>query len=261
MELRLAGKHALITGGTRGIGRAIAEALAVEGCNLVLVARNASDLDAARQDLAARLKVAVRTEQTDIADHAAVTQLAASFPEIEILVNNAGAVPGGSLAEIDEARWRAAWDVKVMGTINMTRAFYSAMQARGGGVIINIIGNAATTHDPNYICGVTGNAGLTAFTQALGSTSLRDGIRVVGVSPGPTATERLVGLVRQRAERELGDVRRWPELFVGVPGGRVGDPAEIAAMVAFLASPKSGYTSGVVVTLDAGVSSRAGGFT
>jgi NAD(P)-dependent dehydrogenase (short-subunit alcohol dehydrogenase family) len=261
MDLDLAGKCALITGGTRGIGRAAAETLAAEGCNLVLVARNGADLDAARRDVSERFKVAVRTETADIADHDAVTRLAARFPELDILVNNAGAVPGGSLADIDDARWRAAWDVKVMGTINMTRAFYPLMQARGGGVIINLIGNAATTHDPNYICGVTGNAGLTAFTQALGSTSLRDGIRVVGISPGPTATERLVGLVRQRAERELGDVARWPELFAGVPGGRVGNPAEIAAMVAFLASPRSGYTSGVVVTLDAGVSSRAGGFT
>jgi 3-oxoacyl-[acyl-carrier protein] reductase len=259
MDLGLGGKCALITGGTRGIGRAIAETLGAEGCDLVLVARNGADLDAARRDIADRSKVVVCTDIGDVADRGAIARLAERFPEIDILVNNAGAIPGGTLADIDEAQWRAAWDVKVMGTINMTRAFYPLMRARGGGVIINVIGNAATTHDPNYICGVTGNAGLTAFTQAIGSSSLRDGIRVVGVSPGPTATERLVGLVRQRAERQFGDVARWPELFAGVPGGRAGQPAEIAAMVAFLASPRSDYTSGVVVTLDAGVSSRAGG--
>lgn len=123
---------------------------------------------------------------------------------------------------------------------------------------MNIIGNAAATHDPNYICGVTGNASLNAFTAAIGSGSLHDGIRVLGVSPGPTATDRLVGLARKRAKNEFGDEARWPELFRSLPGGRVGEPAEIAAMVAFLASPRSTYTSGIVVTLDAGVPSRAG---
>ena len=93
------------------------------------------------------------------------------------------------------------------------------------------------THDPAYICGVTGNAGLTAFTEAIGSGSLRDGIRVNGVSPGPTATDRLVGLASKRAQDQFGDPARWAELFKSLPGGRVGQPAEIAAMVAFLASP------------------------
>jgi NAD(P)-dependent dehydrogenase (short-subunit alcohol dehydrogenase family) len=75
------------------------------------------------------------------------------FPDVDILVNNAGAIPGGTLFDVDEARWRTAWDLKVLGTINMTRAFYPLMKARSGGAIINVIGNAARTHDPDYICG------------------------------------------------------------------------------------------------------------
>ena len=145
------------------------------------------------------------------------TRLAKDFPDVDILVNNAGAIPGGQLAEIDEARWRAAWDLKVFGTINMTRAFYPLMKARGGGVIINVIGNAALTRDPEYICGATANAGLTAFTESLGSTSLRDGIRINAVSPGPTATDRLVGLASKKAQDRFGDPKRWPELFTSVP--------------------------------------------
>jgi 3-oxoacyl-[acyl-carrier protein] reductase len=258
MDLDLGGKTALITGGSRGIGRAVADTLAAEGCHLILVSRNASDLDAARKQIQGASKVSVRTEASDLSDGANVARVAAKFPDIDILVNNAGAIPGGTLFDVDEARWRAAWDLKVFGIINMTRAFYPLMKERGGGVIINVIGNAATTHDPGYICGVTGNAGLTAFTEAIGSGSLRDGIRVLGVSPGPTATDRLVGLVSKRAQETLGDLARWPELFKSIPGGRPGRPAEIAAMVAFLASPKCGYASGVVVTMDAGVSSRAG---
>ena len=258
MDLNLAGKLALITGGSRGIGRAVGEALAAEGCNVVLVSRNAADLEAARRHLEGRYRVAVRTHAADLADSANVTRLAGQFPDVDILVNNAGAIPGGTLFDVDEARWRMAWDLKVLGTINMTRAFYPLMKARGGGVIINVIGNAARSHDPEYICGVTGNAGLAAFTESLGSGSVRDGIRVIGVNPGPTATDRVVGLAGKRAQERFGDPSRWPELFQSLPRGGVGAPAEIAAMVAFLASPQSANTSGVVITLDAGASSRAG---
>jgi hypothetical protein len=260
MDLNLKGKLALITGASRGIGRAVAEALGAEGCDLVLTSRTAADLDSAKVALEKRGKMSVRTIAADLSDSSTVGRLAKEFPAIDILINNAGAIPGGQLTEIDEARWRAAWDLKVFGTINMTRAFYPLMKARGGGVIINVIGNAARTRDPEYICGVTANAGLTAFTQSLGSTSLRDGIRVNAVSPGPTATDRLVGLASKKAQERFSDPKRWPELFTSVPGGRVGEPEEIASMVAFLASPKSNYTSGAVITLDAGVSSRGGSF-
>jgi NAD(P)-dependent dehydrogenase (short-subunit alcohol dehydrogenase family) len=258
MDLGLGGKLALITGGSRGIGRAVGEALAAEGCNLVLVSRSAADLDTAGKRIEEQYRVSVRTDAADLADGNNAARLAKQYSDVDILINNAGAIPGGTLANIDEARWRTAWDLKVFGTINMTRAFYPLMKARGGGVIINVIGNAARTHDPNYICGVTGNAGLTAFTQAVGSGSIRDNIRVNAVSPGPTATDRLVGLSSKRAQEQFGDPARWPELFKSLPGGRVGEPEEVAAMVAFLASPKSSYTSGEVITLDAGVSSRAG---
>lgn len=258
MELNLAGKAALITGGSRGIGRAIAEELAAEGCNLVLISRNAADLRATSEAIAGRFKVRVLIEALDLADGSKVVAVARNHPAVDILVNNAGAIPGGALADVDEARWRAAWDLKVMGTINMTRAYYPLMKARGGGTIINIIGNAALMRDPDYICGVTGNAGLTAFTESIGSVSLRDNIRVNGVSPGLTATDRVVTLLSARAEKQLGEAGRWRELIGLVPGGRLGEPSEIAAMVALLASPRSNITSGAVITMDAGVSSRSG---
>ena len=147
----------------------------------------------------------------------------------------------------------------MLGTINMTRAFYPLMKARGGGVIINVIGNAAATRDPDYICGVTGNAGLTAFTEALGSGSLRDGIRVNRRQPRPDR-DRPAGRACQQAG--AGSVRRRRALArtvqVACPADASAKPAEIAAMVAFLASPLSSYTSGAVITLDAGVSSRSG---
>jgi len=260
MDLGLAGRTALITGASKGIGRASADALAHEGCNLVLVARSAADLDAARTQIAGASNVKVETVPLDLADSANVDRLARDFPAVDILVNNAGAIPGGTLADIDEARWRASWDLKVFGYVNMCRRYYALMKARGAGTIVNIVGNAAQTHDPEYICGVAGNAALTAFTQSLGSVSPRDGIRVNAISPGPVLTERLIGLMRKKAQDRHGDAEAWRELEKPLPFGRAAAPDEIGRAVAFLASPHSGYTSGAVVVIDAGLSARSFSF-
>jgi len=260
MDLKLAGKTALITGASKGIGRAAADALSAEGCNLVLVSRTAADLDKARGEIARKANVKVETEAADLSVSANVDRLAEKYPAIDILVNNAGAIPGGTLLDMDEARWRAAWDLKVFGYINMCRRFYAHMKARQAGTIINIVGNAAQTHDPEYICGVTGNAALTAFTQSLGSVSARDGIRVVAINPGPVATDRLVGLMRKKAKDRTGDAENWRDLLKPLPFGRAAKPEEIGAMIAFLASDHSAYTSGSVTIIDAGLSARAQAF-
>src|SRR6187401_1498030 len=204
MDLKLRGRTALITGASKGIGRAIAAVLAAEGCKLILVSRTAADLEAARKEIAASGNAAVVTRALALSVTAAVTELAAAYPDIDILVNNAGAIPGGRLAEIDDTRWRQAWDLKVFGYINMTRAFYAAMKARGGGVIINILGVAGERLEPNYIAGSVGNAGLMAFTKAMGAASPADNIRVVGINPGPIATERLEMIMQKRAQYQLG---------------------------------------------------------
>lgn len=131
----LGGKHALITGGSRGIGRAVAETLASEGCNLILISRSASDLATTQKHIEGTVKISVHTDAYDLADSSNVVRLVEKFPGVDILVNNAGAIPSGKLSDVDEARWRAAWDLKVYGTINMTRAYYPLMKVRGGGVI------------------------------------------------------------------------------------------------------------------------------
>jgi pimeloyl-ACP methyl ester carboxylesterase/NAD(P)-dependent dehydrogenase (short-subunit alcohol dehydrogenase family) len=174
MDLKLAGKTALVTGGSKGIGRAAAEILAGEGCNVIIVSRSSDALAAAKSAIAQKSNVRVDTVAADLSDSATVNELARHYPNIDILVNNAGAIPGGSLLNVDEATWRKAWDLKVFGYVNMCRAFYALMQKRKRGVIVNVVGNAADTHDPEYICGVAGNAALAAFTQSLGSVSGRD---------------------------------------------------------------------------------------
>jgi len=257
MDLKLAGKTALITGASKGIGRASAESLAGEGCDLVLVSRTAADLEVAKAAIARTANVRVDTVAADLSDSKNVDRLAREFPAIDILINNAGAIPGGTLADIGEARWRAAWDLKVFGYVNMCRRYYPLMKERGAGVIINVVGNAAQTHDPEYICGVAGNAALTAFSQSLGSVGPRDGIRVIAVSPGPVSTDRLVNLMRKKAQDRTGDAESWRDLFKPLPFGRASTPEEIGAAVAFLASERSGYTSGAVVVIDAGLSARS----
>jgi len=256
MDLNLGGRTALITGASKGIGRAIAAALAAEGCNLILVSRTAADLDAVRKDIAARHNVAVATLALDLSTNAAAEQLAAAHPDIDILVNNAGAIPGGGIADVDDKRWRESWDLKVFGYINMTRAFYAEMKKRRRGVIINILGVAGERLEATYIAGSTGNAGLIAFTRSMGAASPADNIRVVGVNPGPIDTERLEYLMRKRARDQFGDEGRWRELYKPMPFGRAGRTDEIAPMVAFLASDLASYISGTVITIDGGQASR-----
>lgn len=259
MDLKLEGRVALVTGASKGIGRATAAALAGEGCDLVLVSRTLADLEAVRDAIGTTHDIRVEVTAADLSLGSAVDALAEAFPAVDILVNNAGAIPGGNLASIDEATWRRAWDLKVFGYVNMCRRFYASMKRRGGGVIVNVIGNAAATHDPDYICGVTGNAALCAFTQSLGSVSARDGIRVVGINPGPVATDRLVGLLRRRLQESGAPGADGDDqaLFQGLPFGRAASPEEIAAAVAFLSSDLSGYSTGSIATIDAGLSARS----
>src|SRR5712671_3581321 len=258
MDLDLGGRKALITGASKGIGRATARALAAEGCDLVLVARTAADLAAARDEIRAQHNVAVSVVPLDLSQGDAARSLARDFPDIDILVNNAGAIPGGTVEEIDEARWRQAWDLKVFGYVNLARAYFAQMKSRRRGVIVNIIGSAGEKLDAAYIAGSTGNASLMAFTRALGAAAPDAGLRVVGINPGPVATDRLVTLLKKRAQDRLGDAARWQELTKSMAFGRPAKPEEIAAMAAFLAFVLSGYTTGTIITIDGGAANRAG---
>ena len=252
MDLNLAGKRALITGGSKGIGRATALRLAEEGCDLVLVSRTAETLEATAADVRSRFQVSVQALPADLSRQAEVERVATEAGDVDILVNNAGAIPSGDLLALDDAAFRAAWDLKVFGYISMCRAFWPMLKARKG-VIVNVIGAAGEWLDPNYICGSTGNAALMAFTKAMGKAAVKDGMRVVGINPGPTATDRMSIRLKSQAREQFGDEGRWRELTTGLPYGRPGEPEEVAAAVAFLASPRSGYTTGTILTTDGGI--------
>ncbi|MGI4952936.1 MAG: short-chain dehydrogenase/reductase [Janthinobacterium lividum] len=251
MELGLAGKRALITGASKGIGAAAAMVLAEEGCDLVLVARTGAVLEATAAAIRGRHQVRVETLAADLSRQAEVERVAAAAGPVDVLVNNAGAIPPGGLEAVGDDALRAAWDLKVFGFISLCRSLYPVLRARRG-VVVNVIGAAGESFDPGYIAGAAGNAALMGFTRALGRGAHKDGVRAVGINPGPVATERLERLLRHRAERELGDAGRWLELCAGMPYGRPAEPEEIAAAVAFLASPRSGYTNGTILTINGG---------
>ena len=256
MELNLRGRTALVTGASKGIGLAVAETLAAEGCSVHIVARTREALETAANKIRSRHNVAVTVHALDLARSASVDALVGACTDLDILVNNAGAIPGGTVSQIGEQRWREAWDLKVFGYINMTRAFLSLMEKRGRGVIVNVIGLAGEKHDAGYVAGSAGNASLMAFTRAVGAASIDKGVRVVGVNPGPVQTERIVTLMKTRAERELGHAGRWQELMAKLPLGRAASAPEVADVVVFLASDRASYMSGTVVTVDGGIAAR-----
>ncbi len=256
MDLGLSGRSVFISGGSKGIGLAIAEAFAAENCNLHLAARNKADLEAARDTIRDRWQVNVTIHAADLSNGDVCRQLIDAIKPLDILVNNAGAIPGGDLLSIDEDRWRQAWDLKVYGFINLSRAAYADMKVRGRGVIVNVMGGAGERPDAAFIVGSTGNAGLMAFTRALGGRSLDDGLRVVGVNPGMVATGRMRTLMEARAEKTFGDKTRWQEFVKNLPLGRGAEPREVANAVVFLASDASSYTSGTVLTIDGGTTNR-----
>lgn len=253
MDLNLKGKRALVTGGSKGIGKASAQVLAQEGCDVMIAAREAQALQAAAREIKTATGAEIKWQCADLSQRGAAEVLAAWAGELDILVNNAGAIPGGDLLTVDEDTWRRSWDLKVFGYINLCRAVYRTMKAKRRGVIVNVLGAAGERLNAAYIAGSTANAGLMAFTRTLGGVSHKDGIRVLGVSPGPVATDRLVSLYKQMVATKLGDEKRYEELFAGMAFGRPAAPEEIAATVAFAASERSSYTTGVYITVDGGI--------
>lgn len=257
MDLALTGKSVLITGASQGIGAGLAKAFAAEGCRLRLTARNAERLEGLKAEIVDEFDGAVvDVHPLDLTQSGAAKELAARAGDVDILVNNAGAIPSGTIFDVDEARWREGWELKVFGYVNLCRLYYPRMKAAGGGVIINNIGNGGEISDPRYIAGSVGNASLMMFTRSVGGQSLDDNIRVVGVNPGPVDTDRIYNMLRKRAKDLFGDESRYVELVKRYPLGRPAHVREVTDLIVFLASDRASYVSGTIVTVDGGIASR-----
>ncbi len=254
MDLELSKKHVLVTGASKGIGLAIARAFAAEGARVTLVARSEDALVEARSMVATSGGEAPNVMACDLSTDGGREALFEAHPNADILINNAGAIKAGRLSDLSMEDWRTGWELKVFGYIHLCKLFAHQMSARRSGTIINIIGMGGRAVRPNYICGAAGNAALIGFTNALGAETPASNVRVFGINPSPTLTDRMTTMFRTRAAEELGDAERWEELISpdAFPFGRPKHPEEVAALAVMLASPLVQYLSGTVVDMDGG---------
>ena len=256
MDLRLGGKTAIVTGASRGIGRAVAVALAGEGVDVALCARSAEGLGAvaeAVRGLGRRALVVPADLTRPEAAPAVVERVVAEWGRVDVLVNNAGASRFGDPLRLDDAAFVEAMDLKYLGYVRMARAVTPEMVRQGGGAIVNIIGTGGVQPGPAHLPGSAANAALILFTKGFGRELARHNVRVNAVSPAGVATERLRTLMEAMAEREGISVEEATRRSsVRLPIGRPARPEEVADAVLFLASERAGYFVGANLIMDGG---------
>ncbi len=254
MELGLGGKVVLITGGSKGIGLACAALFKAEGAKVAIAARTPATLSAASAGLGG-----VFTHAADLSDEAQALALVdateAALGPIDILVNSAGAAKRTPPDELAPAFWRAAMDAKYFSYINVIDPLIKRMAARGSGVIVNIIGQGGKVASPTHLAGGAANAALMLATAGLATAYAAQGVRVVGINPGLTETGRVAeGLKAEAALAGISVDEARSRAVARIPMGRMARPEDVADLAAFLASPRAGYVTGVLVTMDGAAS-------
>ncbi len=257
MNLGIAGRVALVAASSKGLGRAVAEELAAEGAHLLMCARGEAALADAAASADARGSgdvVGIPADLSDPADVAGLVDAAmARFGRVDILVNNAGGPPPGKFEDHDRAAWKAAVRLNLESAIDLTRAVLPGMKERGWGRILNITSVAAKEPEADLILSNSVRAAVTGFAKSLSNEVAMYGVTVNNVLPGFTRTARLEELAAVRAEAAGISTEDVEMLWnARIPANRLGDPREFAAVVAFLASERASYVTGVSIAVDGG---------
>jgi 3-oxoacyl-[acyl-carrier protein] reductase len=251
------GKVVVVTGGSRGIGRAVAAAFAGEGAQTVLTASSAANLAAAAEAIAGTPGAAEpATVAADLRELADCERVAAAvgerFGRCDILVNSAGATRAGNFLDLPDAAWLDGYALKLFGCVRMTRLLWPLLKAAQGHVV-NIVGGAARTPGPEFLIGGSVNAAMANFSKGLSQLGKRDGVNVNVIHPGSTDTERTQQLLEQRAAasgRPVEELRREAYTKDGLK--RLGHPDDIAALALFLCTERARYIQGTAIAVDGG---------
>lgn len=256
MDLGLAGKTALVTASSQGIGKACALELARAGADVVICARGLEKLEATRDEITretGRKVVAVRADLNSKDDIATLIAAARELGKIEVLVTNAGGPPSGPFMDFEDEPWERAFTLNLMSVVRLNRAVVPLMREAGGGSIVNLTSVSVKEPLKGLVLSNAIRAAVVGLSKTLANELGPDGIRVNVVCPGFTATDRMTELIGARARREG---RAFEEVAAGyyasVPLGRFAEPADIARMVAFLASDAARFVTGVTVQVDGG---------
>ncbi len=256
MDLNLTGRVVLVTGGSKGIGLACAEAFAQEGARVAIASRSDEHLAAAVQALAAKgheaLPIAVDLVERGAAA-AMVRAVEGGLGPIDVLVCSAGAARRTSPDRLDEAAWHAGMDAKFFATVHAIQAVVPGMAARGRGAIVSVVGQGGKIANPSHLPGGSANAALMLATAGLASAYGGSGVRVNAVNPGTTLTDRAQAAFRGEAERlGIPEAEARTRREAQVPLRRFARPEEIAQVVVFLASDRASYVTGAVLSMDGG---------
>ncbi len=256
MDLGLKGKIGLAAASSAGIGRAVAEALAAEGMDLVMCGRREGPLDEARRSLE-RFGVRVVAVPADLSDpdevRAVVDAAHDAFGRVDVLVTNTGGPPAGPFEVHTPEDWETAVRQNLFSVLNLVRGVLPGMRERGWGRIINVTSIAVKQPSDNLILSNAVRAAVTGFARTLATETAMDGITVNNVMPGFTRTERLTELAAKRAEIKGVDPDDiWATWHREIPMGRVGEPRELASLVAFLASEQASYITAQSIAVDGG---------
>jgi len=257
MDLQLNGKKAIVTGGSEGIGKAIALGLAQEGVDVAICARRKEPLEAAAKEISNatdRNIIPITADLTDTEQaNAFIDGAVEALGGIDILVNNAGAAVGGVLEYLSDEQWEDALQLKFFGYVRCTRAVLPHFKEKGGGRVVNLIGNDGIKHSYWEIAPGAANAAGQNLTISLAGQYGKDNISFVAVNPGPVRTERWAGLVEGMARDMNLSIEEADQLAPrSIPLGRIAETVEVANLVTYLASPLAHFVNGTMIESDGG---------